>query len=450
MEEFLIYTGKVRKIYKLGDHHLLMRATDRVSSFDKHIGTINGKGELLNKMSAFWFNKTKHIIDNHLISTEKNMALVHKCTPFTIEVVVRGYITGNTQTSLWTHYNSGERVYCGIQFPDGLKKHQKLETPVITPTTKGNVDIPISKDNIITERYMTEDECNYVFDKAMELFNYGQALADKAGLILVDTKYEFGKNMNGDIMLIDELHTCDSSRYWLKSTYDGRFNAGLEPQKLDKDCVRDWVGITVGNPYIDPIPDIPDDIIERAYNCYKQFYDMISSVEEKVTLQTLSESSLSSTDSIQSLGFTRLDFLVVILSGSSKDDNHVNEIKNALSDKKIAYISYISSAHKNTREVLDIIKTYDNPDISDKDTNSSTEQTYKKIIWVTVAGRSNALSGVVAANSKYPVIACPPFTDKTDMMINIHSTLQCPNEVPVMTILEPGNVAIAIERILNL
>ena len=231
MEHLLIYEGKVRNIYKLGEKYLLMKASDRVSSFDRHIGTIPGKGELLNKMSEFWFNKTKHIIDNHLITTQSEVALVHRCQPFMIEMVVRGYITGNTDTSLWTHYNNGSRLYSGNKLPEGLVKNQKLKTPIVTPTTKGKVDRPISKATIIAEGYMTQEECDFIYKKSLELFAFGQKIASRAGFILVDTKYEFGKNVDGKIILIDEVHTCDSSRYWVKISYIVRFNNNIEPMR---------------------------------------------------------------------------------------------------------------------------------------------------------------------------------------------------------------------------
>jgi len=413
MDHLLIYTGKVRNIYELGDKYLLMKATDRVSSFDRHIGIIPGKGELLNKMSEFWFNKTNHIIKNHLITTQNEIALVHKCVPFKIEVVVRGYITGNTDTSLWTHYNNGSRLYSGNKLPEGLVKNQKLKTPIVTPTTKGKVDRPISKTTIVDEGYMTQEECDYIYKKALELFAFGQKLAEKAGFILVDTKYEFGKTLDGKIILIDEIHTCDSSRYWLKESYQGRFMKYLEPEKLDKDCIRDWVK-SVCDPYNDKIPEIPETVIEKAYTSYKYFYDTISSVEDEINTENL----------------------VVIISGSNKDIYHVENLMDEMKKENILVETYMASAHKNTREVLLLIDRYN----FDK----------RNIIWVTVAGRSNALSGVVAANSNYPVIACPPFSNKTDMIVNLNSTLQCPSNVPVMTVLEPCNVALAIKRIFRL
>ena len=416
MEHLLIYEGKVRNVYKLGEKHLLMKASDRVSSFDRHIGTIPGKGELLNKMSEFWFNKTKHIIDNHLITTQNEVALVHKCKPFMIEMVVRGYITGNTTTSLWTHYNNGSRLYSGNKLPEGLVKNQKLKTPIVTPTTKGKVDKPISKASIIAEGYMTQEECDYIYRKSLELFAFGQKIADNAGFILVDTKYEFGKTVDGKIILIDEVHTCDSSRYWLKGSYQGRFAKYLEPEKLDKDCVRDWVKSQC-DPYKDDIPSLPEEIITKAYNCYKYFYDTISLDRP--------ESPIFNPEN-----------LVVIVSGSNKDSAHVDKLVYEINKENILVEAYVSSAHKNTRDVLHLIDIFN----ADK----------RNIIWVTVAGRSNALSGVVAANSVYPVIACPPFSNKTDMMVNVNSTLQCPSNVPVMAILEPINVALSIKRIFKL
>ena len=415
----LLHSGKVRNVYEMGEDYLLMKATDRVSSFDKHIGIISGKGNLLNLMSQYWFNNTKHIIDNHLVDTQDNVSLVHKCRPFMIEVVVRGYITGNTSTSLWTHYNRGSRVYCGIIFPDGLKKHQKLDKAVVTPTTKGIVDKPITADDIVKEGYMTFSEWNYISEKALELFSFGQKIADEANLILVDTKYEFGKDKNGKILLIDELHTCDSSRYWIKSSYEDRINNELDPEKLDKDCIRDWIK-SVCDPYKEEIPEIPEYIVWKAYNAYKQFYDSISSV--KISNLPVNNNNL-----------------VIIMSGSEKDSGHVEKIETALTHEFIGYRSYISSAHKNTQDVLDLIKKYD-------DYN----RLNRRIVWITVAGRSNALSGVVAANSRFPVIACPPFANQMDMLVNINSTIQCPSKVPVMTILEPSNVALAIRKIFDL
>ena len=275
MEELLSYKGKVRNMYNLGNNYYLMEASDRVSSFDKHIGIIPGKGILLNKMSAYWFNKTKHIVDNHLLSHITKFSLVKKCNPIHIEFVIRGYITGNTTTSLWHHYKNGCRNYCGLDIKEGLVKNQKLDKPIITPTTKCDEDKPISKEEILKQYYITEEELDFIYDKVYKLFEFGQKIASKAGFILVDTKYEFGRDEDNNIILIDELHTCDSSRYWIEKSYKSRFDSGLEPEKLDKDCVRDWVKQQC-DPYNDFIPPLPKSIITKAYDSYKYFYDRIS------------------------------------------------------------------------------------------------------------------------------------------------------------------------------
>ena len=272
----ILYSGKVRDIYAHEDSNkLYIKTSNRLSSFDKHICNLENKGKILTLICAFMFNKTKHIISNHYISHINNILVVKKCIAAKIEFVVRGYITGNTKTSLWTHYNNGVRNYCGIQFPDNLKKNQKLAEPVITPTTKDIEDIPISKEEIMNRNYMTKKECDFVYEKAMELFKYGQKIADNAGFILVDTKYEFGKDENNNIILIDEIHTCDSSRYWIKKTYENRFRNDIEPEKLDKDTIRDWVKSQC-NPYTDDIPDIPEDLKKKTIELYSYFYESIS------------------------------------------------------------------------------------------------------------------------------------------------------------------------------
>ncbi len=275
MNQKLIYSGKVRNIYQHKDiDKLLIETTDRLSSFDRHICDLKDKGKILNLISVFMFNQTKHIIPNHYISHNQNQIIVKKCVPFKIEVVVRAYITGNTTTSLWTHYNNGIRNYCGIDFPDNLKKNQKLDYPVITPTTKDIEDIPISKEDIVKNNYMTQKECDFIYEKSLELFKFGELIANKAGFILVDTKYEFGKDENNNILLIDELHTCDSSRYWLKESYNERFENNLEPEKLDKDKIRDYVKSKC-DPYTDCIPEIPNKLKNDTINIYNYFYNKI-------------------------------------------------------------------------------------------------------------------------------------------------------------------------------
>ena len=428
--QYNVRAGKVRDIYEMGSNKLCIVHSNRLSAFDRHVCDIPHKGNVLNLTSKYWFDATRHIVPNHMLYTEGCTMIATKCTPFPIEVVVRGYITGNTNTSLWTHYANGSREYCGIKFSDGLIKNQKIET-VLTPTTKGDVDEPISEEDIVTRKFMTQDEWDYVAEKALELFKFGQQIASSKGFILVDTKYEFGRDKQGNILLIDEIHTCDSSRFWVADSYKEKFDKGEEPEKLDKDCIRDYLKKTC-DPYKDEL-NFPSDhfLIDRVSDTYLNFYTQLTGEQQGVVVKrprhyfpvidTYNEQYVSK---------------AIIIAGSISDNSHVMKIKKALDRSNIYSVAHYSSAHKNTRDVIKLLDHYNS-------------RKYK-IVWITVAGRSNALSGVMAANSRHPVIACPPFKDKMDMQVNINSTLQCPSNVPVMTILEPGNVAIAIERMFNL
>ena len=237
----VIQYGKVRDYWDIGYNYMVFSHSDRQSAFDRHLCNIPGKGALLNQINNWWMNQTRHIIDNHYVWSNEHVLVAKKCRKIPLEIVVRGYITGNTSTSLWTHYSNGSREYCGLKFPDGLVRDQQLPEPVITPTTKGEIDEPISGEEILRRNVVLPGEWEYIQRKALELYRYGQMVARSADLILVDTKYEFGYDSNGKIVLIDELHTCDSSRYWRLSTYQDRFSNGLSPQKLDKDAVRDYI-----------------------------------------------------------------------------------------------------------------------------------------------------------------------------------------------------------------
>ncbi len=255
------FIGKVRDRYDLGDRMVLI-TTDRQSAFDRVLAAIPFKGQVLNMMSAWWFEQTRHIVPNHVLSIpDPNVTIARKCTVFPIEFVVRGYITGTTSTSLWTVYESGQRHYCGIELPDGLVKNQKLPTNYLTPTTKGEYDRPISPDEIVSENWMTADDWEQCSRIAQELFAFGQARAAEHGLVLVDTKYEMGRDENGEILLIDEVHTPDSSRYWIADSYQQRMLEGQEPDNVDKEFLRIWFRENC-NPYEDEVlPPAPDDLV---------------------------------------------------------------------------------------------------------------------------------------------------------------------------------------------
>jgi fusion protein PurCD len=429
------YRGKVRQVTDIGNNLLLLTASNRISAFNKHLCEVPDKGRLLNDMSAWWFRNTSHIIPNHFLFSHGTHMVAKRCQPIMLEIIVRAYMTGSSDTSIWTKYNAGERQMYGLAFRDGYKKNQVLDNLVITPTTKGEVDEPITREQIIVRNYLTERQIDYIYSKATELFKFGQVVAAERGLILVDTKYEFGF-INDEIVLMDEIHTCDSSRYWLRESYQDKFAQGLEPEKFDKDCIRDYVK---SNYSLDEIRDmmsfnIPDNIVAKVNTVYTKYHQMLTNNDTKHHTTMLGYSDDGSVDSFVDAYYNNYhNELVVILAGSTSDREHVEKIKKNLADYSIHSVEYYKSAHKNTLAVMNILQKY----------HRDVDTVKRKIVFVTVAGRSNALSGVVASNVRYPVIACPPFKDKMDMFTNINSSLQCPSKVPVMTVLEPQNVAIA-------
>ncbi len=271
------YQGKVRDCYIKGDKRILV-TTDRISAFDVILGFIPGKGAVLNQLAAFWFEKTSDIIPNHLISVpHPNVSIVKNVKLIPIEMVVRGYISGVTNTSIWGSYQKGERVIYGIKFPDGLSKNQKLKTPVITPTTKAESghDERLTEKEIIDRKIVTPGIWKQMKKAALELFERGTKICEKGGIILVDTKYEFGLDSSGKLILIDEIHTPDSSRFWIKKTYKARIKKGLEPENFDKEFLRLWYakrGYTgSGKP-----PKMPSVLANQVSKRYIQIYKKIT------------------------------------------------------------------------------------------------------------------------------------------------------------------------------
>ena len=271
------YQGKVRDTYDLGDK-LILVTTDRQSAFDRLIASVPYKGQVLNLTSAWWFEETQSIVPNHLIAVpDANVMIAKKCSVFPIEFVVRAYITGTTNTALWTQYQKGVRHYCGIQFPEGMRKNQRLAAPVLTPTTKDkDHDRPISPSEIVSEGWMTAADWDEASSAALKLFQHGAKIAAQHGLILVDTKYEFGRDADGRIMIVDEIHTPDSSRYWLANSYEECFAAGKEPENVDKEFLRLWFAEHC-DPYNDKIlPPAPEELIVTLASRYIQLNEMIT------------------------------------------------------------------------------------------------------------------------------------------------------------------------------
>ena len=270
-------SGKVRDVYDLGAH-LLLITTDRQSAFDRVLACVPFKGQVLNQISAWWFEQTRDIVTNHFVELpDPNAMLARKCVVFPIEFVVRGYITGSTSTALWSQYQQGAREYCGNRLSEGLVKNQVLETPILTPTTKdAEHDRPIAPAAIIAENRMTASEWEACSQIAFNLFKRGQQLARQNGLILVDTKYEMGRDEVGNIVLIDEVHTPDSSRYWIAASYAELFRNGQEPENIDKEFLRLWFKEHC-NPYQDKtLPAAPEDLVIELSRRYIYLYEMIT------------------------------------------------------------------------------------------------------------------------------------------------------------------------------
>jgi phosphoribosylaminoimidazole-succinocarboxamide synthase len=273
------YKGKVRDIYKKADIVFLI-STDRQSAFDISWCSVPLKGQVLNQISAWWCNKTKHVVPNHFIdSPDPNVSIVKNLTMFPIEVVVRGYLAGSTETSAWMNYNRGVRYFCGNELPDGLQKNQQLPNVIITPTIKSAHDELIDPSGIIEQGLATEEEWQSMASFALKLFAEGQRIAKQQGLILVDTKYEFGRDIEGVIKVGDEIHTPDSSRYWIQETYAERFANGLEPESLDKEFFRRWLveaGFNPAKGKAQKLPVITEEIQVNLSLKYIALYEKIT------------------------------------------------------------------------------------------------------------------------------------------------------------------------------
>jgi len=296
------YSGKVRDVYYF-DNFMVMIATDRISAFDVILPqAIPDKGRILNQIAAFNLDATKNLVPNWVLSTpDPNVTIGFKCEPFAVEMVVRGYLAGHA----WREYKSGKRSVCGVSLPDGLKENDKLPHPIITPTTKAKVghDEDISREEILARGIVDEREYKVLEDYTLTLFRKGTELAAERGLILVDTKYEFGKH-NGTIYLIDEVHTPDSSRYFYRDGYEERQKKGEAQKQLSKEFVRQWL---IENGFQgkegQTVPAMTPDIVASISARYKELYQQVrgeslSSIDYNGIEQRIQQNILNSINSI--------------------------------------------------------------------------------------------------------------------------------------------------------
>jgi phosphoribosylaminoimidazole-succinocarboxamide synthase len=279
------YFGKVRDCYDLAadashpNGRRILIASDRISAFDRILAAIPYKGQILTQIARFWFDRTADILPNHVLSyPDPNVVIGQRLTILPVEVVVRGYLAGSTSTSVLTQYKQGQRARYGHVLPDGMRDNQILARPIITPTSKafdGDHDAPLTASDILSQGLLTADQWDEVSTAALALFARGQQIAAERGLILVDTKYEFGTDQNGKVLIADEIHTPDSSRYWIASGYEAAFERGTRPPSFDKDVIRSWVAARC-DPYHDPLPEIPAEMIAATSAVYVQAYEAIT------------------------------------------------------------------------------------------------------------------------------------------------------------------------------
>jgi len=276
------YRGKVRDNYDLADGRRILVATDRLSAFDRILTALPLKGQVLTQIARFWFDATRDLCPNHVLDyPDPNVLVCRRLRIMPVEVVVRDYLAGTTGTSILSMYRKGKREIYGIRFPDGMRENQKLAATILTPTTKAfdaGHDEPLTPSEIVERGLLTAAQWREVSERALALFARGREMARQRGLILVDTKYEFGFDATGAIVLADEIHTPDSSRYWFLDSYRRRFEAGERPESFDKDFVRSWVTARC-DPYRDSIPEIPKEVVLAAAAVYVNAFEMITGTE---------------------------------------------------------------------------------------------------------------------------------------------------------------------------
>ncbi|MGI9031234.1 MAG: phosphoribosylaminoimidazolesuccinocarboxamide synthase [Ilumatobacteraceae bacterium] len=296
--------GKVRTSYALGSAHRLIVTTDRLSAFDRIIAAVPYKGQVLNELSAWWFERTADVIANHVVAVpDPNAVVARAAAPLPVEVVVRGHITGVTSTSLWAPYAAGERVMYGYRFPDGLAKNTALPEPIVTPTTKppaGSTthDEPLTMAEVVDRGLVGRAQWEAVTTAALELFRRGQEFGAAAGLILADTKYEFGISADGQLLLIDELHTPDSSRWWIAAGYDDRLAAGDEHESLDKEVVRRALA-RAGFRGDGPIPTLPGEVWSATTARYVDAYERLTGLDFEPGAYPVGERLLARLDELE-------------------------------------------------------------------------------------------------------------------------------------------------------
>ena len=419
-----IHSGKVRDSFRIDDTTRMIVVSDRISSFDSVLNNlIPNKGAVLSGITNYWFGKTRDIVENHFIKmVDPNIGLVKEAEPIRVEMIVRGYLTG----SMWRGYKNGKREFSGVKVNDGLSQNIRFEKPIMTPTTKEEHDREITPGDIVKEGWTTKEIYQKMEEISLKLFKVGTKELSEKGIIFVDTKYEFGI-VNDEVILIDEIHTPDSSRFWDKSVYEKN---PLKVDSMDKEYIRQWL---LNNKKDGIVPNVlPEEVIAEASKRYINIYEKIVGEKFEVIEEDIRDRIYNN---LLKAGLIK-DGFVSIIMGSPADLEHCKKIKSHLDKYDIFIDMRIVSAHKNGERIPEIVEVYNN--------------SIEPGCVIAVAGRSNGLGGALAANLAIPVINCPPFKDKIDMMVNVNSSLIMPSKTPASTVIDVYSAALAALRSLNI
>jgi fusion protein PurCD len=419
-----IHSGKVRESFRVDENSRLIVATDRISCFDFVLETpVPGKGAVLNSLAAYWFEHTKDIIDNHFIKLiDPSVSLVKEANPIPVEMVVRGYLTG----SAWRGYQSGKREVSGVRIPDGMTVNQAFEQPIVTPTTKEKSDREISPEGLFEEGWVKPEIYAQMEKAALSLFKRGSEMMAERGMILVDTKYEFGM-IDGKLVLIDEIHTPDSSRFWAKTDYEKHPESA---EQMDKEYVRSYLlKNKIDGQYR---KSLPEEVVEETTRRYESIYQIITGETLHAPREDVRTRILSN---LVKCGLIKDGYIAVIM-GSPGDVEHCRRIQKIIEPYDVCCEMRVVSAHKNGEEIPNITARYN--------------QSIEPVAVIAVAGRSNGLGGALAANLAVPVFSCPPFSDLTDLQVNVNSSLMMPSNTPGATVVDSRNAVLIALRSLNL
>lgn len=418
-----LHSGKVRDSYRAPGGRRLLAVTDRLSAFDRVLATpIVDKGRVLNRIAEYWFEKTRDIVENHFRERiGEHLSLVEECVPLKVEVIVRGAVAG----SLWRAYQSGRRELSGVALPEGLSENALLTAPIVTPTTKEDSDREITAAEIVAQGLVAADVWEQVHRVALALFERGRSVLAEKGLILADTKYEFGL-LDGRLMLIDEIHTPDSSRFWDQARYR---EDPVRVEPLDKELVRKHLLAEKARLGHYPSELSPAVALETAAR-YREIHERVVGAPLPPMLDGEEETYAA----LVAAGMIKPGFVAIVM-GSPGDHEHCQNLAKLVRARGIFAEMRVASAHKNGEVLPELIANYD--------------PAVEPGAIIAVAGLSNGLGGALAANTSLPVINCPPFQDRTDVSTNVGSSLWMPSNVPAATVLRPDNAVQAALRALN-